>query len=677
MKIIFSNTQTNLGSLRPLLQDIGAACLGALKINVDAYKGILTSRLLLVSVILGAYGLRIHRLGSQEVRGDEALAFLFSQHSFAEIIQSTLALKEPHPVASYFIESVWINLADHSEFALRYISLFFGVLAVALFYRLGKRLGLAQPTLLFGTALLAASPYVIWHSQDARMYGMYAMSLALTIALTWLAVEVLYRGGWNYWLAYTLVGWLALHTHYFAAFILLAANLFAISWFLFDRESRRRVIPWFAAQAALGLAYAPWLWQARSILNNYPGAADSPSLPEAARRALSVFAVGESVPVEQRGFFALLGEALLVLGIFWLVRGKSEQCWALVLLVLYLVIPLGLTWISSLNRPIFNERYLIAALPPFYLLVAIGIWETLAVMRWQAWSRRDKLVSIPLALLQSGLLVVLLIGMTLSLQRHYNDRYYGQTRGWRELAAELKRLTAGLPPNQTVVAENYPDPALWYYYTGPATRDVIPPLGRDAQSAVNLARSYAMAGVEWVILPLQKVDWWDNAGLAQIALAGEFTLIGEKKIETWPIKIYARVNPEALILASDSFLNALSFATAVRPSAGHGFAAPGTDVVVHLHWLGSPTLLAGSEKLFFHLLNTQGALVAQIDPFISRSDFEAPMLTYVIPLPDTLPPGNYRLIAGMYDPAQPGSPRIQTRSATDSIELATIEVNPF
>ncbi|MBI3944064.1 MAG: glycosyltransferase family 39 protein, partial [Chloroflexi bacterium] len=358
MKITSPSAETSRGPVRTYLDTIAETSFNTLKIVAGASIDVLASRLMLLAIVLGAFGLRIRGLGGQELRGDEAFGFLFSQHSFAEIIQNTLIFKEPHPVASYFIESVWIQWAGHSEFALRYISLFCGVLAVPLLYRLGRRLGLAQTTAVFGTALLAASPYVIWHSQDARMY---TMSLALTIAVVWLALEVLYRGGWQYGIAYILIGWLALHTHYFAAFILLAVNLYATGRFLFDKDSRSRILPWLAAQALLGLAYAPWLWLARTTLNSYHGAADSPPLEEATRRALSVFAVGESVPKEQQGFFALLAGLLLVLGIFWLVRSKSEQRWALGLLSLYLFIPLGLTWMSSLSRPIFNERYLIAA----------------------------------------------------------------------------------------------------------------------------------------------------------------------------------------------------------------------------------------------------------------------------------------------------------------------------
>ena len=92
------------------------------------------------------------------------------------------------------------------------------------------------------------------------------------------------------------------------------------------------------------------------------------------QRALSVFGVGETVPVEQRTAIAVLAGILLLIGAnpagTELDRKRAER---LFLLALYLAVPLLATWISALQRPIFNERYLIAAVPPFFLLLAVAV----------------------------------------------------------------------------------------------------------------------------------------------------------------------------------------------------------------------------------------------------------------------------------------------------------------
>ena len=126
-------------------------------------------RVAAVVIVLLAFGLRVAGLGHQELRGDEAFGYFFAQRDFTEIIDATIELQEPHPVASYFVQRAWLGVAGDSEFALRFPSAWFGVLAVALLLRLAMRLGFRRGPALLAMALLAISPYAIWHAQDARM----------------------------------------------------------------------------------------------------------------------------------------------------------------------------------------------------------------------------------------------------------------------------------------------------------------------------------------------------------------------------------------------------------------------------------------------------------------------------------------------------------------------------
>ena len=91
---------------------------------------------LLPAILLLAYALRVFRLDYQELRGDETFGYLFSQNAWLEIVRQTIAFKEPHPVASYFVQKAWLMLAGHGEFALRFTGVWFSAPAVALLYRL-------------------------------------------------------------------------------------------------------------------------------------------------------------------------------------------------------------------------------------------------------------------------------------------------------------------------------------------------------------------------------------------------------------------------------------------------------------------------------------------------------------------------------------------------------------
>ena len=182
-------------------------------------------RLLLIGVLWLAFALRLYRLDFQELRGDESFGYFFSLRTLPDIVRSTFDLLEPHPVASYFLQHFWFMLSGTSEFAMRFSGVCWSTLTVALLYRLARRLDFSQTSAALTAFLLAISPYAIWHSQDARMYN---MSMALSLATLWLGLEWLKEQRLRVGLGFVLAALLALHTHYYTIYILLAFYLFLI-----------------------------------------------------------------------------------------------------------------------------------------------------------------------------------------------------------------------------------------------------------------------------------------------------------------------------------------------------------------------------------------------------------------------------------------------------------------
>lgn len=626
-----------------------------------------------LAILLAAFALRTWRLDFQELRGDEAFGYFFSLQSYGEIIRATFALQEPHPVAGYFVQKAWLDWAGQSEFALRFVSLWFGVLAVALVMRFGCRLELPPSSALLAAALMALSPYAIWHSQDARMYS---LSLALTLASTWLAVGWIERrraqGAPAWAVAYLAVSWLALHTHYFNTFVLLAQSLFVLTRSVVTGRLWNGLVAWVPLQVILALLYLPWLLPALPTLTGYGGNGDSPGFGALVWRSVSVFGVGESVPADQRIGWAILGLLLLLLGgiQLWFDGPKGRR--ALWLLALYLGTPLLATWYSAQQRPIFNERYLIAAAPPFYLLIATTVHFTFQrIIRPRTQSpnlAHSQSLNLPLSLLAWPLILILLAGMSFSLHRQHTDPAYSKTRGWRELATRMEQLTAQLLPEQVRLAQNFPDPTLWYYYQGPVEHIVLPPAPHDPSGAAEEAARLAAAGVQRVLLPVQPAPNWDNTGIASSALAERYALAATEQVGVWSLELYARA-PDELTSQAVEFQNGVQLAGyAIQPSA----LAAGDYLVVYLAWIGAPTRLSGTEKVFVQLLNTAGQLVAQDDRPLTLAQpgsvLTAPAI-YAILLPETLPVGEYQLITGLYDPAQEGAPRVLTVADADRVVL--------
>lgn len=639
-------------------------------------------RPLLLLLLLVAFALRSWRLDYQELRGDEVFGYFFSLRTLPDIVAATVELHEPHPVASYYLQHFWLGWAGHSEFALRFTSLWFGVLAVALLYALGQ--GLLTPSAaLLGTLLLGVSPYALWHSQDARMYS---MSLALTIASTLLMIAWLQRQRRRLALAYVAVTLLALHTHYFAVFILVAQNLFVTGRALFMPRLRLTWVNWLILQITVAFFYGPWLLRVQTILRDYEGNGDSPGFGAMLWRSLSVFAVGESTSPGQRLWWAWLAGGLLLGGALTLWRRGADGRRTLALLGLYLGVPLLATWWSATQRPIFNERYLVGALPGFCLLVgAVVDWwgrSGVAVPRLKPGPDRQivlKRISAGVIAARgqvAGLLWVVLLGILLggeliSLQRYYVDPAYSKTRGWRELATTLEWWTAGLPAERVRIAQNFPDPTLWYYYEGAVEHLVLPPGPQDETGAQAAIQALADGGVERIILPRQPAPNWDDRGIAAQALGTFYDLALETQVDVWPLTLYSRP-PQSLTPLRVTFQNGLAL---------EGFAVqgktlvPGGALVVYLAWQPVAATLTGSEKVFVHLLDGQGQLVAQQDQPLTVNSTANRMLptVYGILLPKSLPIGPYRLIAGLYDPTITGAPRLLTDTGTDFIMLTEFE----
>lgn len=621
-------------------------------------------RLSILGTLLAAFALRVFRLGAQELRGDEAFGYFFTRNSYLEIVTETLALREPHPVLSYFVQKAWMAAAGTSEFALRFGGVFFGVLAVALLYRLIVDENLPPITAVVGALLLAISPYAIWHSQDARMYS---MSMALTLGSTVLAVRWLRSRKLALGASYVAVTLAALQTHYFAAFIVVAQNVYVVTQLIARRVTRQSLWRWITTQLALWILYAPWLFRARRILIGYGGNGDSPRLLEAVVRALSVFAAGETIPTSQQVLWAVLAFAAALLGVVALGRSRRYRpaAW---LFSLYLAMPVLAAWYGAQSRPIFDERYLAAAAPPFFALAASAVTPIVEKKPRTAMASSLRMYA------SAVLVILLLIGATQSLVRYHGDPQYSKSRGWRELARSLERMTACMPADRVRLAQNYPDPTLWYYFDGAPGHLVLPPLANDEILARAEVESLVAEDVQRILFIEQPMQSWDATGIGKAALRAEYILAAVERSTDWPISVFVRPRPGESLDTHKLETGATLTHSSVHPSS----LAPGGAAVVFLEWSPGDSAKGKPLKAFVQLINADGQLVAQEDRFLPTLGEGAPrrpvMDAYGILLPPDLPGGEYRLIAGVYLPDSEGVERIRTADGADHVELGKLTV---
>ena len=330
----------------------------------------------MVSLLLVAFAVRVFTLTGQSLWRDEVDALRFATAPWAEMLGTFTQPGWNGPLYFALLRG-WIRTTGQSEFALRYFSLLFGVLTVALAFVLARRLsGPLVPRIpLRGIAcvcslLVALSPYFIWYSQEVKMY-------TLILAMATLAIYALRRAlqeGAVWWATLVAATSIAFYSHILAALLIPVEMTLALAWGMDARNAGR----WkgaLASFACLTLPYLPLLrWQVPLALTP----AQTGFLYYPLDQMLLVMLNGFST-----GLCGQLAEATLwpagVLLVIGAVAGALRWRDRAMLVVWLLLPPLAL-WLVSLNRPIFTDRYLIWTGPAFYLLVALG-----AAALWRFW----------------------------------------------------------------------------------------------------------------------------------------------------------------------------------------------------------------------------------------------------------------------------------------------------
>ena len=142
------------------------------------------ARALLILLILAGFGLRVFLLDGQSFWYDEGVTATIAQRNLVELTRWTA--NDIQPPLYYYIVAGWGRIAGWSEWALRYPSAVFGVLAIPLLAVLALRLARLRAAALLAALLAALHPLLVYYGQEARMY-------TLLVLLGILAVYVLAR----------------------------------------------------------------------------------------------------------------------------------------------------------------------------------------------------------------------------------------------------------------------------------------------------------------------------------------------------------------------------------------------------------------------------------------------------------------------------------------------------
>ncbi len=365
-------------------------------------------RCLVIVVVLAAFALRLYHLDAQDIWWDEARNIDVAARPVAQI--ATAGELDIHPPLYFYLLHGWLKLSGHAAapggqdaFAVRFLSLWFGVLFVALIYALGRRTAMYGGGRFWGGvgAALGASflPFLLGEAQEARMY---------TMTLVWLAAAGLAvlragsssqetgdrgqgSGAWH-WLAFAFFSALALLTHYAAVFALAALWTWAGLWALSGGRSRlwRRLRAVLLSGIGAAFLCLPGLPVALRQIPSYrnPNLV-VPTVGAYLTELARVYGLGEHIDATAARLWAWGLAGLLVVG--WLLamnqrisesanqridtafRHSPFATRGSLFALLWAILPLLIYYVVITDRGTFATRYIAGALPGWLLLGGLAV----------------------------------------------------------------------------------------------------------------------------------------------------------------------------------------------------------------------------------------------------------------------------------------------------------------
>ena len=462
----------------------------------------LVSHILPFIAIFCGFALRLYRLGANSLWYDETVSLLLARSDVAELIRHTAG--DIHPPFYYLLLHFWGQLAGWSEFSSAFLSLGFGVVLIALVYRVAREW--FAPIALFASFLVALSPYNIWYSQEVRMYTLGA-------TLGWLAVfffrRMLEQRRWfsRNFFAYMIFTVLGIYTLYYFVFLIVFEWVYFgyVVWRGATSDGRRRtgdgrgatdlLVTFVLSQVALVLLYLPWLPIA------FRQATDPPvppwrqfvALPQVLLESFSALVFGQAVnPTVVLPLLAVMG-----IGIVLVMSAAGRRLdWRLKIgdwrlddgnrkskilnpispwfLFSYTFVPLAAIFLFSLWKPLYHVRYIFTYSPAFYMLVAYTLYVVGNMLL--GWRLRTSKAVATAGVIVTALLGVVFLGMiAYSLNNFWCDPQHSDCDP--QYADDDLRGAVGFiadhwrPGDVILVNAGYAYPAIAYYFPEETKRE--------------------------------------------------------------------------------------------------------------------------------------------------------------------------------------------------------------
>ena len=348
-------------------------------------------RILLLALILMAYGRLLWQLDAKNLWWDETLSLQRAQEDWLSLVLGYLPMTDgsteiltidQHPFTYFAAAKVLVQFAGDNEIVVRYPSVIASTVLVAVawaFARWFVRRGIFLPAAPYWAALLAAiSPYFLWFGQEARPYALWGMLALLSTYLLMRATE----GGpaWRRWaVGFLAVEILFLASHYFAVFLVPVHALLSYVWLARRNRIAASTLAALLLAAGAGISVILyWFYIVRQGGgSNFARVSLSILFPD----LLNAFSLGLSVDLAEVWWIDVLFGLTALLGILWALRSRESLAAGGWLPVAMVLVPIAvLLTINLFMAAYMTARHMALIGGAFVVLVGAGL--AVAGRRW-------------------------------------------------------------------------------------------------------------------------------------------------------------------------------------------------------------------------------------------------------------------------------------------------------
>lgn len=612
---------------------------------------------LLLAILLGFF-LRLHKLESVPLRGDEAFSVLYWADLPVSESLTRIAHGEPHTPLVYLVARIWRHVVGgiDSVFALRMLSALGNMLGVAAMYALGARLSGARSVGLLAALMFALHPFEIWHSQEFRNYGYWAGMSATTL---WLGLRLIERGRKSDWILYAGAACFTTLTIYTEPFSLIALACFAIMERRGDWPFLRRLLLLQAGIGSLLVIGFALIQVLPGFATSYPGLVQAFSLTDYVTRFVPVLVLGTTIPFNMSAVGLALSLVVALAG-FMLFRSCRRQFRFVALAALMPLLLLGLV---SSHYNLFHPRYVLSAAPAFILALVLGGYGLAARLRR----------FIPLRPGALGLLILApWFALALAtLLAHFNDPAFRRAPAWDELGSFLNARVA----DTDLVIQLSVDPAFGYYYRGLAPEMALPVHSAQPVEEIEAELERLRGSYDSVYVASREQAGWANTGAVEAWMRDQLQEVLLTDTGGLPVRQYMEWT------VRQQFDQAIAHFGDAVALLGHELAPeplPTGELLLWIYWKPL-SRTERSLKSFVHVYGdvnptTGSALWSQDDQYPQEGRLDSKYWNagevyrdvHYLPA-GNLADGDYQISVGWYEPAS--GARLSLAGGTDSIVL--------